>query len=81
MTITPEEQRKFKKTFCIFTKSLTLRQFSVSACANQATGFPVNESLTSNGLFKTVIGLLKATPSAITWCVVPFKNGKPWQVC
>ena len=52
--ITPEEERNFQKGICIFTLNLTLGQFSVSACANQATGFSVNESSTLNGLFQTI---------------------------
>ena len=52
----------------------TLRHFSVSACANQATGLSLNESSTPNELFQTIDGLFEMTPSTITWCVIPFKN-------
>ena len=36
---------------------MTLGKFSVSAGANQPTGFFVNGSLTPNGLFQTINGL------------------------
>ena len=45
---------------------MALGQFSVSACSNQATGFSVNGSLTPNGLFKMINGLLETAPSTIT---------------
>ena len=45
---------------------MTPGQFSVSACANQETGFPVNGSSTPNGLFQTINGLLETAPSTIT---------------
>ena len=51
---------------------MTRGQFPVSACANQATGFPVNGSLTPNGLLQTINGLLETAPSTITCCIVPF---------
>ena len=57
---------------------MTPGEFSVSACANQETGFPVNGSLTPNGLFQTINGLLETAPSTVTWCIVPFKNRKSW---
>ena len=38
---------------------MTLGQFSVSACANQATDFSVSGSLIPNGLFQAVNGLLE----------------------
>ena len=60
---------------------MALGQFSVSACANQATGFSVNGSLTTNGVFQTINGLLAMAPSTIRWCIVPFKNGKSWTFC
>ena len=60
---------------------MALGQFSVSACANQATGFSVNGSLTTNGLFQTINGLLGTAASTITLCIVPFKNGKSWTFC
>ena len=41
---------------------MTLGQFSVSACANQPTGFCVNGSSTPNGLLQTINGL-KRLPS------------------
>ena len=41
---------------------MTLGQFSVSACANQPTGFCVNKSSTPNGLLQTINGL-KRLPS------------------
>ena len=52
--ITPEEERNFTKSIWILTSNLTLGQFSDSACANQATGFSVDESSTLNGLFQTI---------------------------
>ena len=45
---------------------MTLGQFSVSACANQATGFSVNGWLTPNGLFQTINGFLETASSTIT---------------
>ena len=51
-------------------------QFSVSACANQATGLSINGSLFPNGLFQIINGLLEMAPSTVTWCIVPFKNKK-----
>ena len=39
MRITREDERNFKKDICIFTENLILGQFSVSAWANQVTGF------------------------------------------
>ena len=45
---------------------MTLEQFSVSACANQATGFSVNGSLAPNGLFQMINGLLETALSTIT---------------
>ena len=61
---------------------MTLVQFSVSACANQPTGFSVNGSSTPNGLFQTInelkqlMGYFEMAPSTITRCTVPFKNRK-----
>ena len=55
---------------------MTVGQFSVSACANQATGFSMNGSSTPNRLFQTINWLLETAPSNITWCIVPFKNRK-----
>ena len=40
--------------------------FSVSACANQVTGFSVNGSSTPNGLFQVINGLPETAPSTIT---------------
>ena len=54
---TPEAEGNFKKSICIFTENLALGQFPVSACTNQGTGFSVNGSSTSNGLFQTITGL------------------------
>ena len=36
------------------------------ACANQATGYSVHGSPTSNGLFQTINGLFETAPSTIT---------------
>ena len=36
---------------------MTLGQFSVSACANQSTGFTVNGLSNPNGLFQAINGL------------------------
>ena len=55
-------RKTFKKSISIFTWNLTLGQFSVSACVNQATGFSVNGSSTPNGLFQTINGLLQTAP-------------------
>ena len=55
---------------------MTVGHFSVSACANQATGFSMNGSSTPKRLFQTIIELLETAPSNITMCVVPFKNQK-----
>ena len=58
MKTTPEEERNFKKVSAsLFTWNLTLGQFSVSACANQPTGFSVNGSSTPDGLFQTINAL------------------------
>ena len=43
-----------------------INMFSVSACANQATGFSVNGSLTPNELFQVINGLPETAPSTIT---------------
>ena len=51
------EEKKIKKTACIFTYDFTLGQFSVSAGANQAPGFSVHRASTPNGLFQTIIKL------------------------
>ena len=67
------------------TRIFTLRQFSVSACANQPPGFSVSETSTSNGLFKTINELeasinrlLKTAPLAETLWIIPFGNWKSW---
>ena len=60
---------------------MILVQFSVSACANQATGFSMNGSSTPNSLLQTINGLLETAPSTVTWCIVPFNNRKSWTFC
>ena len=49
-----KEEKKFKKSFCIFTYNLTLGQFSVPACETEPTCFSVSGSSTPNGLFQTI---------------------------
>ena len=51
--ITPEEKEILKKYLHLYLK-LDSEQFSVSACANQGTGFSANGSLTLNGLFQKI---------------------------
>ena len=45
---------------------MTPGQCSVSACANQATGFSFNGSSTPNELSQTINGLLETAQSTIT---------------
>ena len=56
--------KKSSRFACLLMEKLG--QFSVFACGNQAIGFSVNGSSTSNGLFQTINGLLETAPSTIT---------------
>ena len=60
---------------------MTLGQFWVSACANQATGLFVNGSSVPKELFQKINGFLEMIPSTITCCIVPFKNRNSRNVC
>ena len=50
MRKTPEEKTKFKKRTCIFTWTFTLRQVSVSECANQPPDLSLRGTLTPKGV-------------------------------
>ena len=72
---------KLGNWFAIAKKWEYLVRFSVSARADQSTGFSVNGSSTPNGLFHTINGLFETAPSVITWYIVPFKSRKSWTFC
>ena len=74
-------RKKFYKKVSASLLKIWFWEFSVSACANQATGFSMNGLSTPNRLFQTINGLLETAPSTITRCIVPFKNRKSWTFC